>query len=147
MLNDITYTGGGVVNYSTAEQIVGTWIDGSTLYEKTYDFTSSDFHGGTQSSAEISCGLWIDQLNYDYINLEGGCVWFDTSATNDVRNSPLNYYSSSTAYTRANIQLSASANDGYPYIWFEDKYATPSWYTNISHLHIIVTIRYTKVTT
>lgn len=27
--------GGGGVNYSTEEQVVGTWIDGSTLYQKT----------------------------------------------------------------------------------------------------------------
>lgn len=27
-------------NYSTDEQIVGTWIDGSTVYEKTFDLGS-----------------------------------------------------------------------------------------------------------
>ena len=26
-------------NYSTDEQVVGTWIDGSTLYEKTFVFS------------------------------------------------------------------------------------------------------------
>jgi hypothetical protein len=25
-------------NYSTEEQVIGTWIDGSTLYQKTYNF-------------------------------------------------------------------------------------------------------------
>ena len=34
-------------NYSTTEQVVGTWIDGSTLYEKTYTYSftasSSDY--------------------------------------------------------------------------------------------------------
>lgn len=29
--------GGGGQSYSTSEQIVGTWIDGSTLYQRTYD--------------------------------------------------------------------------------------------------------------
>ena len=28
---------GGGINYSTEEQVVGTWIDGSTLYQKTFD--------------------------------------------------------------------------------------------------------------
>ena len=28
-------------NYSTDEQVVGTWIDGSTIYEKTYDLSSN----------------------------------------------------------------------------------------------------------
>lgn len=32
--------GGASHNYSTTEQIVGTWIDGSILYEKSYTFTS-----------------------------------------------------------------------------------------------------------
>lgn len=27
-------------NYSTDEQVVGTWIDGSTIYEKTFDLGS-----------------------------------------------------------------------------------------------------------
>lgn len=31
----------GMHHYSTDEQIVGTWIDGSTLYEKTYAVTSA----------------------------------------------------------------------------------------------------------
>lgn len=28
-------------NYSTTEQVIGTWIDGKPLYEKTLDFSSS----------------------------------------------------------------------------------------------------------
>ena len=32
--------GGGGHNYSTTEQVIGTWIDGSTLYECTYDLGS-----------------------------------------------------------------------------------------------------------
>lgn len=28
------------VHYSTAEQVVGTWVDGSTIYEKTYELSS-----------------------------------------------------------------------------------------------------------
>ena len=31
---------GGGVNYSTAEQVIGTWIDGKPLYQKTFDLTS-----------------------------------------------------------------------------------------------------------
>ena len=30
---------GGGVNYSTAEQVIGTWIDGKPLYQKTFSFT------------------------------------------------------------------------------------------------------------
>ena len=38
--NKLQYgAGGGGHNYSTQEQVVGTWIDGSTVYEKTYIFS------------------------------------------------------------------------------------------------------------
>lgn len=32
--------GSGMHNYSTEEQVVGTWIDGSTLYERTFALTN-----------------------------------------------------------------------------------------------------------
>lgn len=35
--------GSSMHNYSTDEHIVGTWIDGSTIYEKTFNLTKSDF--------------------------------------------------------------------------------------------------------
>lgn len=38
--------GGGSVNYSTTEHEVGTWIDGSTIYEKTIYYA-----GGVQASS------------------------------------------------------------------------------------------------
>ena len=41
MHGGIEYSGGGGnngVNYSTAEQVIGTWIDGKPLYQKTIDF-------------------------------------------------------------------------------------------------------------
>ena len=43
MFNGIDYTGGVSNNghtYSTTEQVVGTWIDGSTVYEKTIVLSS-----------------------------------------------------------------------------------------------------------
>lgn len=42
--NGITYGGSGTItaldNYSTKEQVVGTWIDGKPLYQKTITVTS-----------------------------------------------------------------------------------------------------------
>ena len=35
--------GSSMHNYSTDEQVVGTWIDGSAVYEKTIFLTKSDF--------------------------------------------------------------------------------------------------------
>lgn len=47
-MSNIINIGGGAGagsghNYSTTEQVVGTWIDGSTLYEKTFVFTGTFF--------------------------------------------------------------------------------------------------------
>ena len=33
--------GGGSVNYSTSEKVIGTWITGKPLYEKTFNISSS----------------------------------------------------------------------------------------------------------
>lgn len=49
MLNSRQYAGGGDYHeYSTAEHIVGTWIDGSPVYEKTIYYA-----GGVQASSII----------------------------------------------------------------------------------------------
>lgn len=36
---DIPSGGGSSHTYSTTEQIIGTWINGKTIYERTYEFT------------------------------------------------------------------------------------------------------------
>lgn len=38
LLNGIRISGGYNHDYSTAERIIGTWIDGKALYEKVFDF-------------------------------------------------------------------------------------------------------------
>ena len=40
--------GGGSVNYSTTEHEIGTWIDGSPVYEKTF-YVALPTSGGTQT--------------------------------------------------------------------------------------------------
>ena len=52
MLNGIAYSSGYIHeshDYSTDEQIVGTWIDGSTIYEKTIIL---------QSGVNLTRGSW-----------------------------------------------------------------------------------------
>lgn len=56
----IKYGGGSGHNYSTTEQVVGTWIDGSTIYEKTY--TSSTYYYSTATVI-----LDLSSLAYDKI--------------------------------------------------------------------------------
>lgn len=42
-------TSGGGHSYSTSEQVVGTWIDGSTIYERTFEL---------QSQLTVSSSTW-----------------------------------------------------------------------------------------
>jgi len=67
-----TVGGNSMHNYSTSEQIVGTWIDGSTLYEKS--FYSSDAmsahteitHGISNLDLVISCECFIRTSDKSY---------------------------------------------------------------------------------
>ncbi len=49
----IKYGGGAGHTYSTAEQVVGTWVDGKTLYEKTVSFTTASTSSYTQQSLDL----------------------------------------------------------------------------------------------
>lgn len=58
-----TWTPQGVpaTHYSTEEQVVGTWTDGSTIYEKTITGTLGNVSQKTiDLSSEINCNLVID---------------------------------------------------------------------------------------
>ncbi len=75
-----------VHHYSTSEKIVGTWIDGSTIYERTWDLGSATaFPNNTWTSIVNNIGIPINKI----IKCEGvqadPCavsfdIWFDTSS-------------------------------------------------------------------
>ena len=52
--------GGSTHNYSTTEQVVGTWIDGSTLYEKTIQFPSS---------IKLTQNTWTDVVDVSALSI------------------------------------------------------------------------------
>ena len=58
-----TSTGVPAVHYSTDEQIIGTWIDGKPLYQKTINFPSNI----TLSSSDWSYVSYSDAVNIDLI--------------------------------------------------------------------------------
>ena len=70
-----TWTPQGVpaVHYSTDEQVVGTWVDGSTLYEKTLTFTSPNVTGD-DSTSDLVHGVsnidvaWVETALYKSVN-------------------------------------------------------------------------------
>ena len=63
-------TGGGSSghDYSSTEQVIGTWIDGKTLYEKTISFTTASTSGYTQQD------LGLSSSDIDTIFVQSGFV-------------------------------------------------------------------------
>lgn len=103
-------------NYSTEEQVVGTWIDGKPIYKKVYSINVS----GTSYNRDIS-SLNIDNL----IKING------ISQGNP---RTMNYYSSSTDNLRVFI-----TGDNKLYISSGETYPTKPFTT-------IVILEYTKTT-
>jgi hypothetical protein len=121
----IKYGNGGAnssVSYSTDEQVVGTWIDGKPLYQKTVEYSS------------VTANAWNEKLidsNADFINLEGYLL---TTAGHKL---PLNYDTGSTYFSAImGYRSNNTSVQGYLSI-----------YTNASNASsAIVTVRYIKTT-
>lgn len=73
-------------HYSTSEKVVGTWIDGSTLYEKTWDLGSAvTFSNNTWTSIVTNVGISIDKIiKCEGVQADPAAVsfdiWFDSSS-------------------------------------------------------------------
>lgn len=77
--NVLAYSGGGSEHtYSTTEHVIGTWIDGSPIYEKTFAVTSVPVGEGWVSVGTVSgidllldaeVGLKSSLNDYNYANL------------------------------------------------------------------------------
>ena len=141
--------GGSSDTYSTTAHKVGTWINGQDVWEKTYVFTYTDFHNETISSSVQKGQLWLDIDSYDM-------MWLDQSASfqmntqytgTAVKSHPLNFASTSGAYTRANIQRTDTSNDGKPFVYYENTYSTPAWYNIIGDWRWVITVRWTEAIT
>ena len=57
----LPYLGSNGTNYSTTEKIIGTWIDGKPLYQKTIDYGAFPANGATKN-VDISNNLSIDTV-------------------------------------------------------------------------------------
>lgn len=114
----IATSGGGSHNYSTSEQVVGTWIDGSTLYEKTIEKV-------------VTCGSEQTIINTtDIPNLDK--IITVEGAFGGV---PLTYYDSANYRSYVFVDNSNHALKGY--IKFD----------NIPTMNSYFIIRYTKTST
>lgn len=142
-IDELAENSGGS-SYSTEERVVGTWIDGKPLYEKTYSYTIDDLDAGTMTTSRISGYFDIDQ-DFDLIWLENGFFYNPQAGSGtDVLSCNMNYPNGST-YVRTNIQkLNTSSNAR---IYFDDTYAASSFYGVRDTLKFYFTLRYTKPTT
>lgn len=111
-----TPLGKPTVHYSTEEQVIGTWIDGKPLYEKTLHIVE-----GTEQTTKIYTTEIID-LNAEYIKLEsaevkfgamGGNAWYtapfyDSGSYNmtvGVSKTQMTITSNGWKYTEANVTV------------------------------------------
>lgn len=117
------WTPSGVLtcHYSTAEHIIGTWADGSTLYERTLTKTVTTGTSPIQlfSSSDLPGVLQI-------VDIQG----FFKEA-NDVNTIPINMYINNSSWTCAYVAGQ------------QEIYGFAKW-SSLSTLDLVLTIRYTK---
>lgn len=120
-----TWTPQGVpaVHYSTDEHVVGTWVDGSTLYEKTINF------GALPDSSEKSVAHNIS--NVDKIWISDGFVFTSSNTF---------YGLVHTAGSSQNMQFAWDTNVNRTNVTMET-------YSDRSTLSAYVIVRYTKTST
>ena len=113
------------VHYSTDEKVIGTWIDGKPLYERTYTFTAPSSNAFTREDLGIPMSeidnAWIDSQN--------------TFATKSSMSSPPAFYDGSPKADQFGCYLNfLQTNLSFDYRVGSDLYSSD----------IALTIRYTK---
>lgn len=117
------------INYSTDEQEVGTWIDGSTVYQKTYTYSV-----GSPTTDWVSLDNTIDKTNNVLVKVDGCWVIGSVATSGNHGYYPL--------FTNGNFQNSGDVNC--PRFRLGDD----GFYINASQttygIQVWVTIQYTK---
>lgn len=106
-------------NYSTEEQVVGTWIDGKPIYQKTVDCGALP----KNSSKEIDTGL----SNVIVVDMRGIA------------------YKSSYGHTLPNPAMGNALEEWY-YDYSTNKIVITTHEDRSSYTNVYVTLRYTKTT-
>lgn len=81
------------VNYTTEEQVIGTWIDGNPIYRKVLVIPKSAFGSGTATTGNtITYAHGITNLD---LVINCNCFWEDTSyGGRRIRHLPMSYWQS-----------------------------------------------------
>lgn len=119
--NKVASISGGKHTYSTTEQEVGEWIDGSTVYEITVDLQNQTIIKDTDTTVTLPSSLNIETIIYveAFITLSSGA---------DIRTLPFGV--GGTYFTTVNAQ--------------NGNLIFRRGGNNITFEHIYATIRYTK---
>lgn len=114
-------------NYSTTEQVIGTWIDGKPLYEVVIQDTMPNVTtAGTEVSKVVT---WGTNVEYAFCV----CAWYATSNGNK---NPLPYFT--TQGYRAVVIIGSQGNN--------NKIVLTSSSTGQNGLLTTIIVRYTKTT-
>lgn len=117
-------------NYSTTEQVVGTWIDGKPLYEKTYYETAPT----TSGSSFVGKNIDVSALNIDKGFIHNAVSYTPVTGGTNMENLPL-------------IETGGKLMKCYLDITTEHNIIAITSNTSIrSGCDIYITIRYTKTT-
>lgn len=90
-------------NYSTEEQVVGTWIDGSYVYQRVCNLSSS---------ISVQPGSWVNILDTSTFNINEliKCICYDTSAGKGEINAFSTYIKPDGSYLQAYTPLALNVN-------------------------------------
>ena len=132
------------VDYSTDEKVIGHWIDGSTLYERTFDFNLDDMAGGSQTSSAINGRFDLPHIAYDALWIEQAFILNDVpDSTLTIKSLPLPTIQNNNGYIRVQIQKTSS-NDGYPFIYVDVQWSISQLHSKKDDIHYVFVVRYTK---
>ena len=142
--------GGGGMNFSTTEHKIGTWIDGSDLYEKAYVFSISDLTNETVNNTMIlgNFNFDVSNTNIFWIDMGNSCIYLpNPPSTFNQLSHPLSYSSGTggnNVYTKINVRKQTGVNDGKPFAVFANTWQPQNFYDYRSQLVFYINTRYTK---
>lgn len=129
--------------YSTAEHVVGTWINGKPLYEKAVAYTWADMHETSVATGHVSCNIYTDfGDDVDFLEIDFGNSSLFFGLSQSIVSCPFCYVASGS-YIRINLQRQSHINNNKVFAYFDATYPS-AISTMYSSANWYVVYRYTK---
>lgn len=134
VIDELPTMGGRTHKYSTEEHVVGEWIDGSLIYEKTIVDTMPIYSSGNEVIKKIAVGANVDAfVNINYIAYLGGSYIKDAQA----------FSSDKTMTNFKAVRIYGNANNANS---DKNTICIGLMWNSLSEAPIYITIQYTKTT-